>query len=280
MNISRSRSFSAVVGISFGVIATLALPNSLAQDETPSSELRARQLFYTSKPITQRARAPIPKPSETRTEDNRPATVEPAPHKETETASVPARVPSTAPYLALRYSVMQPGPSGDLEEVDPEKTFHSGDRFRLKLTSNSSAYLYVVMQGSQGNWEVLYPLPSLGETHQRITAGEPLLVPPDTNFQFDKDPGTERLFVVMSRNPETSLGQLIQSVKNRDAGGSGNPGIENVQIASLRQRLAPRGIVREHVTRGASGGEDAVYVANVSLNQNSRVITDIVLKHE
>ncbi len=267
------------------ITAALSFLALFAAGQEPDSGLRARQLFYTSKPVTQKPRARVNRPAPAKTNDPQPASREAttsdskAPEAAVSESQTP-EVPKQAPYLGLRYSVLQPGTNGQLQEIDSEKTFHTDEHFRLKLASNSSAYLYVVMQGSLGNWDVLYPSRTLAEPDRRINAGEPLVIPSGDDFKFDKDPGTERLFIVLSRNPEKDFDQLLQSVQRRESNTPTAGSIQNTQIASLRQQLAPRGIVRERVTRTENGNEEAVYVANASLDRNSRVITDVVLKHE
>ncbi|MDQ6664162.1 MAG: DUF4384 domain-containing protein [Acidobacteriota bacterium] len=194
-----------------------------------------------------------------------------------------------ARYLALRYTIVQPNASHGFDEIDPGKTFYSNDHFRLKVEANSSSYLYVAVErGPKGTWDVLFPSPEAGEADKKLVPGEPVQVPQNTNFEFDSVPGAERLFVVLSREREPDFEQLIRSIRQEHGGrGSGGPvlsagNLSNDKVESMRQRLKSRGIVRQDMDRDdkSGHGEAAVYVANASLADNNRVVTEILLKHQ
>ncbi len=251
-----------------------------------TSELSARQLFFVAKPVakptTPPAKAAPPRKS--------------AP-KAPEVASEPAVTPPATPRLGLRYSILQPR-GGKLEDVAVDKEFRSREYFGVSLRSNEDAFLYVVVQGSAGNWDVLFPYP--GERN-RVVAGQDVLIPPKCSpnsqaecFAFDDDPGTERMFVVLSSKPETDLDRLINSVRSRGAGAVAparaggtatlaSASLPGSEVNKLREQmqLASRGIIRETVRRAPNSaeGENAMYIVASSESPQSRVIVDIVLKH-
>lgn len=259
-----------------GVTAIMADQDS---EHASTSPLTARQLFYQEKPAKSGAKRIKPKP-------DGPGNSQ-APKDQTPRDQTPPVAP--APYLALRYTMVQQNASHGFDEIDPGKTFHSNDPFRLKIEANSGAYLYVVVErGSKGSWEVLFPSPEAGETERKLMPREPVQIPQNTNFEFDSVPGVERLFVVLSREPEPDFEKLIRSIRQgqggRASGGqvlsAGNLGGDKIE--SMRQKLKSRGIVRQDMKRDDKSGvgEAAVYVANASLTDNNRVVTEIVLKHE
>ncbi|HEY0786558.1 MAG TPA: DUF4384 domain-containing protein, partial [Acidobacteriaceae bacterium] len=85
--------------------------------------------------------------------------------------------------LGLRYSVLLRGPDGQYAEVRPGTTFHSGDHIRLSLMSNEPGYLYVIQQGSSGNWSPIFPPPGMDTS--RIDQGKLQEVPDGTRaFSF------------------------------------------------------------------------------------------------
>jgi hypothetical protein len=289
----------------------LALP-AAAQDD--ASKLSARQLFFTARPADAPAAAapvappvpdvkPTPPPVKKKIRKVAPAPVTTAapvqvPDPGPATSLPPAPAVSHAvvvPYLGLRYSILQDKPGSDRQEVDPERVFRSGERFYLSLESNDAAYLYVILKSSQGTWEVLFPDPDIDNGNNRLNAKRPVLVPSASNpFFFDENPGTEKLFIVLSRHPEQDLNNLIRSVKQDTPAGKGAPGgtamasnrrtISDSDVSRFKAttELASRGIAIEGVKRASNerSGETAVYMVNTSAEDNSRVTANIVLKHQ
>src|SRR5215472_6095447 len=74
--------------------------------------------------------------------------------------------------LALRYSILQKK-GNSFDEVDADSEFHSGDRVRVRVESNGTAYLYIVQLGSSGKWRVLFPSKEIDGGNNRIESGRP-----------------------------------------------------------------------------------------------------------
>ncbi len=127
--------------------------------------------------------------------------------------------PAALVPLGIRYSVLKRNAAGAYQEVDADTTFHSGDRIRLEAQANSTGYLYVVAQGSSGNWQVLFPSREVSNGSNLVHRGETRLVPGGNQgqFVFDEQAGTEKLFFVLSRQPEQSLDKLIYSMGGQTA---------------------------------------------------------------
>jgi hypothetical protein len=249
--------------------------------------LKARELFYSPPPD---------------------ASPQPAVKK-----SLPARIPQTRPTpggapgasprvtpvanvanvpLGLRYSVLRREENGKFVEVDPDATFRSGDRIRLHVDTNTPGYLYVVMQGSSGNWRLLFPSSEVEGGSNRIEKGSAQQIPAgDTGqFVFDQQSGTEKLFLVLSRKPEGDLDKLIYSIT-----GGGSPGDKKLMakatvgddvVNRLREEVKSRDLVFEKVdemaiqTNGSEvKTEKATYVVNPSRNDDARLVVDVALKH-
>jgi hypothetical protein len=159
-----------------------------------------------------------------------------------------------------------------MRDVDPDKTFVSGDRIKLGIESNDTAYLYVVQEGSDGTWDVLYPS---SKQHQ-VSAGTKVEVPAGAeDFVFDSTPGTERLMVVLSRTPETDLEKLVDSLRNPGARPARGP----VMMAALNT-LRSRNLRVEKRPQLSGKREEAVYIVNASTgNTGQRVVAEILLKH-
>lgn len=281
-----------------GVACSLSLSAwQSGDDKDKGSGLSARQLFFTAKPGAPSGRMSAAPPVKK-------TPVAPAPKAATSTETKPAVAPAgpkpaaaatsaPAPRLGLRYSILQ-NVNGKLQEVDVDKEFKSREHIGLSLRSNEDAFLYVVVQGSKGNWDVLYPYP--GERN-RVTAGQNVMIPPKCSpaqenecFAFDDDPGIEKLFVVLSATPENDFERLIRSVSGTGsatpAAGPNRPGTTALASASLpgsevdrlRHQLSSRGLIRETVRRTSGGDENAMYV--VASASTPRVVLDITLKHK
>lgn len=279
--------------ISLGCLTLGACLLSAAQAQDDSAPLTPRQLFFTTRPANPTpaavqspatpAQKPKPRPR-VQAAKPAPATGSPAPSSPVETESKAVSVP----YLGLRYSILDVDAHGNNPiEVDSQSVFRSGEHFLLSLESNDAAYLYVVLQASQGSWQVLFPRLDIRNGDNYIAAHNPVLLPSSSRpFFFDEHPGTEHLFVVLSRQPEPDLDQLIPIVQQRQSGTGENaarPGnvpaapmtMASADVNRVRDKLASRGIQIEQET-----AEKAVYTVNANRSENSRVITDIVLKHE
>jgi hypothetical protein len=297
--------------------------------------LRARELFYTPPPATGSAastpgvQAPASPPSATQAA----ATAAPkqvakkAPAKQNPSGSqvasgskpVPTQNVTDKPEaipLGMRYSVLKRDASGKYAEVDPESTFHSGDRIRLEVQSNSTGYLYVVAQGSSGNWQVLFPANQVANGSNLVHRSETRQVPGGNagQFVFDEQAGTEKLFFILTRQPERNIDRVIYSV-----GGQGAPAdtakpdsakpdpsrvlmaqasIGDDVISQIRSQMRSRDLIFEKVDgarveaqvvppSGAAAAsnngvkfETAAYVVNPSTAPDARLVVDVKLTHQ
>jgi hypothetical protein len=253
---------------------------AFAQD----SGLKARELFYSpppdSTPQKPAVKKSVPKSVPERPPVNRTATTSPQ-------VMTVANVP-----LGLRYSVMKREGSGKFGEVDPDSTFRSGDRIRLNVDTNTPGYLYVVMQGSSGNWRLLFPSADVEGGNNRIEKGTSQQIPAGDKgqFVFDEQSGTEKLFLVLSRRPEADLDKLIYSITG-GASSSDRTLVAEARIGGdvvdrLRQEVKSRDLVFEKVdemaihTNGSEvRTEKATYVVNPSRTDDARLVVDVALKH-
>ena len=103
--------------------------------------------------------------------------------------------------------------------VEPQRavelrTFRSGERIRLGFEPNIDGFLYVVQRGSTGQWLVLLPHPEINDGRNAVAEFEEVTIPPQGWFRFDDNPGTEQVFVYLSREPIEALpggtGRVVQ----------------------------------------------------------------------
>ncbi len=257
-------------------LIAIALPVlACAQD----SGLKARELFYT--PPAADVTTPVKKSAPLK-----------APSKRTQQPAVPAVNAANVP-LGLRYSVMKRDATGKFVEVDQDATFRSGDRIRLTVDTNTTGYLYVVMQGSSGNWRLLFPSADVDGGNNRIEKGITQQIPPGDKgqFAFDEQSGTEKLFLVLSRQPETDLDKLIYSITGTSSEGDrrliAGARIGADVVSRLRDEVKSRDLVFEKVDEMSlkyDGTNDvktekATYVVNPSHSGDARLVVDVALKH-
>ena len=213
--------------------------------------------------------------------------------------------------LGMRYVVLKQGTDRGTDEVDPDSVFHSRDRIQLDVEVNDTGYLYVVNRGSTGTWKMLFPSAETSQGGNRVTRGRQYRIPEKHVIAFDSNPGTEKLFIVFSRQPEADLESLIYSLGNKSpkqpasdksVQPKSQPGTlmaSNVRlddnfVDGLR-RVYSRDLVIEKAdaseaesTQADAGKGDgharpkdhAVYAVNPTGRADSRVVSDVTLIHQ
>lgn len=310
------------IGHLIGTLGALALvlascPEAAAQAKQP--KLTARELFYTApgKAATP-AKPPRAKPQQQAAARKQPITREQPQKGGDAREPVQATLATTrqddqflqvgyaasARPLGLRYSILKYAGDQDYMEVDPDLVFRSGDRIRLRLQVNDPAYLYIVMKGSSGNWRVLFPSPEYDSGSNRVLPGRDYDIPSRTRFVFDETPGEEKLFFVVSRQPENDLDKLIyeldqpsSTAKPAAAPPATKPvktmmamntiNVSDDLVGQLRGKVIARDLVFEKVDEktappaaaGVPAKEKAVYVVNPSTGSESRLVVDLSLRH-
>lgn len=235
-----------------------------------------------------------PEPVVTENRDRRPAAVADV----GEAQVIQAALEPEAIPLGLRYSFLKQQGSGTAE-VDTATAFRSGERIRLTIESNDSAYLYLVLKGSSGRWSVLFPSSEIAGGDNHIEPGHRYTIPAQHWFAFDEQVGEEKLFILLSRQPQEDIEGLIYSLQEAPATQpAAQPAetpkpeeklllaqalpIEDELIGRLRQTVYARDLVFEKVDDAASGGqgEKAVYIVNRTGDDDSRVVADVTLIHK
>jgi tRNA A-37 threonylcarbamoyl transferase component Bud32 len=166
----------------------------------------------------------------------------------------PASAENVSPGLKYRL-VHQRGSSE--ADADPSTTFHSGDRVRFAFESNIDGYLYVVQAGSSGRWTVLFPNPDANNGRNVVARSEEYLVPDNGWFAFDETPGTEEVFVVLSKQPLETLPGFKTAVTRRET-------VDRSIVSGLQARIQPRDLLFEKDQSLAADGKthQVTYVVN------------------
>jgi hypothetical protein len=185
--------------------------------------------------------------------------------------------------MGLRYSLLRSNSDGTETEVRTDTVFRSGDRIRLTAEANQTGFLYIIHQGSSGEWFVLEGSPVSMEKNKRTD------VPSGGRFFFDDRAGEERLFLVFLRQRDPSLDRILQGLPpepatpaKKDVVNTGRPAhrsVDPVLMSSIS--LQSRDLIFEKVDDPPSKpkAEKAAYVVNPGTTNETRVVVDLRLQH-
>jgi tRNA A-37 threonylcarbamoyl transferase component Bud32 len=110
-------------------------------------------------------------------------------------------------YAIETQAVQQDGkPAGEPVVVPPRGAFQGGWRFRLRVQPAGAGHVYLINRGpdpsgSDRYW-ILYPPAALETSQTLLPVGQPSWT---GWFVFDQTPGTERLWIVWSRQPLAAI---------------------------------------------------------------------------
>jgi serine/threonine-protein kinase len=155
----------------------------------------------------------------------------------------------------IRFRMMQLGQDERPVDVDPAQDFRTGDRIRFAFESNINGYLYVAQQGTSGNWTVLFPNPNINGGRNAVKRFEEYEVPQGDWFQFSGNPGTEQVFVFLSREPLKTLPGFDRPVNSFERG---SPTL----VAELAGSIQSRDLILQKDAASAGKGSQATYVVN------------------
>lgn len=191
-----------------GLVMTGVFVASAEQDED------VRGAFLESRPKTTNLNAASRRnrrrPAKANTNTSSAANSAAATNPNTTAAPVSNRPPArrTQPAIGLGYTIFMRDPSGRGIRVEPARDFHNGDRIRLALEPNVDGYLYIFNSENGAPAQMIFPDARLAGGENWIEAHVPIEVPSSEEaeerfrwFEFFGDPGTERIYVVVTREP-------------------------------------------------------------------------------
>lgn len=186
----------------------------------PQDEDDVRGAFLTSRPKEKANASGSTKPSRRRPRPSVAKEPGKAPEKKQANATGPTGGPGAstkpsepikavnAPRIGLGLTLFTRDSNGLAVRVDPEHVFHKGDRVRVLLETNTDGYLYIFNQTNDGPVIMIYPDKDLDEAGNYIKAHVPWEIPTSAASDerlrwlvFDENPGNERLFFVLTREP-------------------------------------------------------------------------------
>jgi Domain of unknown function (DUF4384) len=198
--------------------------------------------------------------------------------------------PAGTLHLGIRYNVLLIGTDRQAHQVPSDHVFKDGDCFAIDLQANRFAYLYMLARQSSGTWTPLTDMPGQQDV---LPTGKKVRIPVGACFQIHNPPGTETMFVVLSRD-KRDFYELYTGVKASE-GGSRVPSQSSAgktQMASTEKVNA----AVEHLEEKFGGSRDisiakidepthsdeptgAVYVVNTSKNLSTTLVTRIQVHH-
>lgn len=286
-----------IVGSSPGSLQVFVVLLCLPLAAQDAVGLQARQLYYKSKSeldTAQKTAEPKTDPGKSQNRKTKDAkTTQAGTHRlKTTTESKSTTLPDEAASpLGLKYAVELADASGKYVQVDPDRTFTTGDAIRLRMEVNSDAYVYLLSRGSSGEGSFLFPQP--GEDN-RLKAFQSVQIPaePSDPIRFAEPAGTETLFILVSRTPVADLDRLLPARGLRAPSQKPNaplmaknvPSSQFADLVGHAEQLQSRDLVRGKVQPAASSGpapvnENAVYAVNVSTTPGAQVLQKLELNH-
>jgi hypothetical protein len=116
------------------------------------------------------------------------------------------------PAIGLGYTLFMRDADGRGVRVEPTHEFRNGDRVRLALEPNTDGYLYIFDSEDGGPVRMIYPDARLDGGDNWIEAHVPMEIPSSEEseerlrwFEFYGQPGGDRIFVVVTREPLKSV---------------------------------------------------------------------------
>jgi hypothetical protein len=122
--------------------------------------------------------------------------------------STPA-APAPEKYVGISYKLALLKPNGDFSIVPRSRTFKSGERIKMLVRTNRPGYLTIMNIGPTGNTTVLF--------NEYVEAKQLYEIPKTTALKFAGAPGTEKVMIMLSGNPNPIVGGQSTTV----AGGPG-----------------------------------------------------------
>ena len=177
--------------------------------------------------------------------------------------STSAPPPASGTPLGLKYTLLKLV-DRHFEETPADTEFRTGDHIQLHVETNGPGYLRILNLGPIGNWNTLFPSPKDGGSGH-VEGFRTYTI----QSKFDEPAGTEKLFLIFTREVETEVPTTIASIDNRI-------------VSQLRTRIA-RDLIVEPVgpsIPGSENKESAVYVVNPTGSSDSRLVADLLLIHK
>lgn len=95
--------------------------------------------------------------------------------------------------VGISYKIVLITKEGQIKIVPTSYVFKSGDKIKLLIKTNKEGYLTILNIGSSGNTHILF--------NEYVDSSKEHEIPRKSNLRFVGKPGTEKLLVMLSNNP-------------------------------------------------------------------------------
>lgn len=146
--------------------------------------------------------------------------------------------PTSPAYMGVSYYVRLKNADGSTSDVLSSRKFKSGERFQLGVKVNKPSYVYILNEDVNGKIVQLYPQSGVDNY---IDAMGTVFLPAKGSFEFDNEPGTEKLLVYVS--PKAMAKDFTQNI------GSMQPDMISLARSSTSEKMA---IAAENCTPSAN----------------------------
>ena len=108
-------------------------------------------------------------------------------------APAAAAAPAPEKYVGISYKLALLKPNGDFTIVPKTRTFKTGERMKILVRTNRPGYMTIMNIGPTGNTAVLF--------NEYVEAKQLYEIPKSTALRFAGAPGTEKIMIMLSGNP-------------------------------------------------------------------------------
>jgi hypothetical protein len=117
-----------------------------------------------------------------------------------------------AARLQARFQVQARGADGAFAVHESGATLYTGDAVRFALQTNSPCYAYIVLMGSDGIPQVVFPMPRK-QLDNPVPPNVTVLIPPIDGglFMLDKLTGREHVQVLVSERPLPDIENVLRT---------------------------------------------------------------------
>ena len=183
-------------------------PQDQGSEEVRGAFLSSREKTGSSKPRNKTRRSTSAKKPTTNAATNLNSSGKTNANNAPNNSSDGGATSSPSAAIGLGYTLFMRDANGDAVRVDPAEEFHTGERVRITLEPNVDGYLYIFHSEGDGPPQMIFPDWRLQDGDNTIEAHVPYEVPASFEkderlrwFTFDSNPSTERLHIVVSREP-------------------------------------------------------------------------------
>jgi len=134
------------------------------------------------------------------------------------TSGSPGASPTTPVSISkMKVSLIRQDKRGKEGAVPLETTFYNGEGVKIRIQADQNGFLYILTQGSSDKVSMLYPDRRIQGGNNRIVKGQVINIPTDGGwFAFDKDPGTETIYLVFAENKTERFTSELEKAMSQD----------------------------------------------------------------